>query len=92
MRIPRNRSHWAWNRGPGEATVFECHSPGLVADDPEDKRIVWLLGDDEQKGINHVARNHFIEFDQAIVDEIEARAIAEESRRSSTASIKAEKR
>ena len=29
MRIPRNKVHWAWNRGTERAVVFESHSPPL---------------------------------------------------------------
>ena len=31
MRIPRNKVHWAWNRGTETAVVFESHSPPQCA-------------------------------------------------------------
>src|SRR5579872_7373588 len=29
MRIPRNKVHWAWNRGKETAVIFESHAPPL---------------------------------------------------------------
>lgn len=32
LRIPPNRIHWAWNKGPGNCVQVEVHCPGLQAD------------------------------------------------------------
>jgi mannose-6-phosphate isomerase-like protein (cupin superfamily) len=75
MRIPRNKVHWAWNRGSETAVVFESHSPPL-RDRGGDA--VGLLGpDDEAAKIQHMS-NILVKLDQAEIDGIEARAIAEE--------------
>jgi quercetin dioxygenase-like cupin family protein len=77
MRIPRDRPHWAFNRGPGNCVVLECHAP-LLIDDPKSEKIVWLLDETEDRAAVTSKRNLFVEFDQQKVDEIEARAFAEE--------------
>jgi quercetin dioxygenase-like cupin family protein len=79
MRIPRNKVHWAWNRGPGNATVIETHSPPLTAYTQNLEKIVSLLGPDEDPSQRTINTNVFPPFDQDAVDRIEARALAEES-------------
>jgi quercetin dioxygenase-like cupin family protein len=76
MRIPRNRPHWAFNRSNDNAVVFECHAP-LLIEGGKDK-VVWLLDDRDDKNAISSHRNNFIDYDQQKVDEIEARAFAEE--------------
>jgi mannose-6-phosphate isomerase-like protein (cupin superfamily) len=78
MRIPRNKVHWAWNRGAETAVVFESHSPPLTGTIHGRGDAVALLGpDDDEKAIKHMA-NIMVEMKQAEIDAIEARGIAEE--------------
>lgn len=80
MRIPRNLPHWAFNRSAGHCVVLEAHAP-LLIEDPNDERIRWLLRDDEDRSGVMTKRNSFIDFDQAKIDAIEARAFEEELER-----------
>jgi mannose-6-phosphate isomerase-like protein (cupin superfamily) len=75
MRIPRNKVHWAWNRGTEIAVVFESHSPPL-RDRGGDA--VPLLGPDDDASKVQQTANILVKVDQAEIDAIEARAIAEE--------------
>jgi quercetin dioxygenase-like cupin family protein len=75
MRIPRNKVHWAWNRGTETAVVFESHSPPLR--DRHGTAVALLGPDDDAAKIQHMP-NILVEMDQAEIDRIEARAIAEE--------------
>ena len=77
MRIPRNRPHWAYNRSDGNAIVFECHAPLLIENRNQDK-VVWLLDETEDQASIQTYQNTFIEFSQERVDEVEARAFAEQ--------------
>jgi quercetin dioxygenase-like cupin family protein len=79
MRIPRDKVHWAWNRGPGSATVIETHSPPITANNQNLEKIVSLLGPDEDPSRRTVTTNVFPQFDQDAVDRIEERALAEET-------------
>jgi len=78
MRIPRNKVHWAWNRGPGEATVIETHSPPITANNQNNEKIVSLLGPDEDPAERYTPTNVFPPFDHAAVRRVEERAFAEE--------------
>jgi quercetin dioxygenase-like cupin family protein len=75
MRIPRNKVHWAWNRGKETAIVFESHSPPL-RDRGGDAHP--LLGPDDDAGKIRHMQNILVKVDQAEIDAIEARAIVEE--------------
>jgi quercetin dioxygenase-like cupin family protein len=75
MRIPRNKVHWAWNRGTETAVVFESHSPPL-RDRGGDA--VALLGPDDDAAKIQQMSNILVKMDQAEIDRIEARGIAEE--------------
>ena len=77
MRIPRNKVHWAWNRGTETAVVFESHSPPLR--DRGGDAVALLGPDDDAAKIQHMP-NILVKMDQAEIDRIEARAIAEEGR------------
>jgi uncharacterized cupin superfamily protein len=78
MRIPRNKVHWAWNRGTEKAVVFESHSPPLTGTIHGRGDAVALHGpDDDDSKIQHMA-NIMVKIDQAEIDAIEARGIAEE--------------
>jgi quercetin dioxygenase-like cupin family protein len=77
MRIPRNRPHWAYNRSNDDAVVFECHAP-LLVEERSSAKTVWLLDDRDDKDAISTHRNNYIDFSQAEIDEIEARAFAEE--------------
>jgi quercetin dioxygenase-like cupin family protein len=79
MRIPKNRMHWAWNRGKTNAIILECHTPRLSADHQNDELIAMALGDDEDTNQFPVMTNTFTPFNQADIDEIERRAFEEES-------------
>jgi quercetin dioxygenase-like cupin family protein len=78
MRIPRNKVHWAWNRGPAQATVIETHSPPITANNQNLEKIVSLLGPDEDASKRITHTNVFPPFDQKAVDGIEERALTEE--------------
>jgi mannose-6-phosphate isomerase-like protein (cupin superfamily) len=75
MRIPRNKVHWAWNRGTETAVVFESHSPPLR--DRGGDAVALLGPDDDAAKIQHMS-NLLVKMDQAEIDRIEARGIAEE--------------
>src|ERR1700756_3006069 len=75
MRIPRNKVHWAWNRGNETAVVFESHAPPL-RDRGGDAAA--LLGPDDDAAKIQQTPNILVKMDQAEIDRIEARAIAEE--------------
>ena len=78
MRIPRNKVHWAWNRGSETAVVFESHSPPLTGTIHGRGHAVALVGpDDDESAIQHKP-NILVKMDQAEIDAIEARGIAEE--------------
>jgi quercetin dioxygenase-like cupin family protein len=78
MRIPRNKVHWAWNRGRDVAVVFESHCPPLTGTIHGRGDAVPLLGpDDDESKIQHMA-NILVKMPQAEIDDIERRAIAEE--------------
>jgi quercetin dioxygenase-like cupin family protein len=77
MRIPKNRVHWAWNRGPGHAVVLETHAPPITANNQHNELIVSVLGPDEDRSKTTLT-NVFPDFDQAEMKEIERRAIAAE--------------
>src|SRR5215469_9600093 len=45
MRIPRNKVHWAYNRGDAPCTIIESHCPPLIGNDEEARKTaVPLLG------------------------------------------------
>jgi len=78
MRIPRNKVHWAWNRGDNNVVVIESHTPSLVGDEHASQKAVGLIGPDEDpKSFLH-AINSVVAMSDAEVDAIEKRAIAEE--------------
>jgi len=78
MRIPRNKIHWAWNRGNEHCVLFESHTPPLIGDDNLGDKVVALLGPDDDRVAIQGIQNIRDPYDQAEVDAIEARAIAEE--------------
>jgi quercetin dioxygenase-like cupin family protein len=79
MRIPRNKPHWAWNRGSEMAVVFESHSPPLIGT----REALWkepkaLLAPDEPIESVRYAYNELVDTDPAEVARIEERAFEEE--------------
>jgi mannose-6-phosphate isomerase-like protein (cupin superfamily) len=78
MRIPRNKVHWAWNRGTETAVVFESHAPPLR---DRGREAVALLGPDDDPAKIQFMSNILVKMDQAEIDRIEARGIAEEEAR-----------
>lgn len=81
MRIPKNRSHWAWNRSSSNAIILECHTPRLCADHQNDELIASVLGPDEDTTQFPTMTNDFAPFNQAEIDAIEQRAFNEEAAR-----------
>jgi mannose-6-phosphate isomerase-like protein (cupin superfamily) len=79
MRIPRNRVHWAYNRGSEHAVIIESHCPPLIGNDAEARKTAEpLLGPDEDAAkVNYVV-NQVVPLDPKDVAEVEARAFAEE--------------
>jgi quercetin dioxygenase-like cupin family protein len=75
MRIPRNKVHWAWNRGKDTAVVFESHAPPLR--DRGSDAYPLLGPDDDASKVAH-KNNILVKLDQGEIDRVEARAIAEE--------------
>ena len=84
MRIPRNKIHWAWNRSGESCTLFESHSPPLIPGDNVKDKVVPLLASDEDPATINAVTNIRDPYDQAEVDAIEARAIAEAGQKAST--------
>jgi quercetin dioxygenase-like cupin family protein len=78
MRIPRNKVHWAWNRGSETAVVLESHSPPLR--DRGGDAFALLGPDDDPARIQQMS-NILVKMDQAEIDAIEERGIAEEEGR-----------
>ena len=79
MRIPRNKVHWAYNRGDAPCTIIESHCPPLIGNDEEARKTaVPLLGPDEDvAGVRYVV-NQVVPMDPAKVAAIEERAWKEE--------------
>ena len=85
MRIPRNKVHWAWNRGPAQASVIESHSPPLTGNKGMLDHAIGLLGPDEDvKTINHTSNRH-ADYDPKDIEAVERRAIQEEEGQASAA-------
>ena len=80
MRIPRNKVHWAWNRGTEIAVIVD--QPRATAAGPRRRRRAVAAPDDDAAKIQHTP-NILVKMDQAEIDRIEARAIAEEEGRQS---------
>ena len=78
MRIPRNKIHWAWNRADEHCVLIESHTPPLIGDEDLKGKAVPLLAPDEDLEAVNAVENLRDPYDQAEVDAIEARAIAEE--------------
>jgi len=78
MRIPRNAVHWAWNRGNETAVLVESHSPPLTGTVFDHGEAVALLGPNEDDASIQHKGNILVKMDQAEINAIEARAIAEE--------------
>jgi hypothetical protein len=79
MRIPRNRVHWAYNRGTEHCVIIESHCPPLIGNDAEARKTaVPLLGPDEDPSQVHYVVNQVVPMDAKVVADIEERALAEE--------------
>lgn len=78
MRIPKNKIHWAWNRTEKNVILLETHSPPLIGIEGLKDKVVSLLGMDEDPKTIQRVDNIRDPYNQKEVDEIEARAIAEE--------------
>jgi quercetin dioxygenase-like cupin family protein len=79
MRIPRNRVHWAYNRGTEHCVIIESHCPPLIGNNAEARETAMpLLGPDEDvKAVRYVV-NEVVPMDPAKVAAIEERAWNEE--------------
>jgi quercetin dioxygenase-like cupin family protein len=75
MRIPRNKVHWAWNRGSGPCVMLESHTPPLIGDEQLRRAATPMLGPDEDAELVQGVRNIHVDING--LDEIERRAIAE---------------
>ena len=79
MRIPRNRLHWAYNRGTEKCVIIESHCPPLIGNDEEARKTaVPLLGPDEDVAAVKYVVNQVVPMDPAEVAAIEERAWKEE--------------
>lgn len=79
MRIPKDKVHWAWNRGTEQAVIIETHCPPLIGNDAEARTTaVPLLGPDEDKEKVPYVVNRVIPMDPKEVAAIEQRAFDEE--------------
>jgi mannose-6-phosphate isomerase-like protein (cupin superfamily) len=78
MRIPRGKTHWAWNRGPAKCRILEVHTPPLTGEADLNSACLRLLGSDDDQSKYRGVPNQWGPFDQAEVDAIEARAVSEE--------------
>jgi mannose-6-phosphate isomerase-like protein (cupin superfamily) len=47
MRIPRNKIHWAWNRGNSKCVMLEAHNPPLIGDERLRRVATPMLDSDE---------------------------------------------
>ncbi len=47
MRVPRNKIHWAWNRGTGPCVMLEAHTPPLTGEAMIKIGAVAMLAPDE---------------------------------------------
>lgn len=47
MRVPRNKIHWAWNRGGGPCVMLEAHTPPLTGEAMIKIGAVAMLAPDE---------------------------------------------
>jgi mannose-6-phosphate isomerase-like protein (cupin superfamily) len=79
MRIPKNKVHWAWNRGNENAVLIETHSPPLIGNNAEARALsVPLLGPSEDKEKVPYVVNVVVPMDPKDVAAIEQRAWDEE--------------
>jgi quercetin dioxygenase-like cupin family protein len=79
MRIPRNRVHWAYNRGTEHCVIIESHCPPLIGNDAEARKTaVPLLAPDEDVASVRYVVNEVVPMDPTAVAEIEERALADE--------------
>lgn len=75
LRIPRDKIHWAWNRGSGPCVMLESHTPPLIGDEQLRRAATPMLGPDENPALVRGVRNIHLDIDK--LEEIERRAIAE---------------
>jgi len=80
MRVPRNKIHWAWNRGSGPCVMLEAHTPPLTGEAMIKIGAVSMMAPDEV-AIDPVF-NHQVDYPK--MAEVEARAIAEPAEASRT--------
>ncbi len=73
LRIPRNKIHWAWNRGAGQCVMLESHTPPLIGDDMLRRAATPMLDAEEANVDIPGVRNIHLDYDK--VEEVEQRAI-----------------
>ena len=75
MRIPRNKIHWAWNRGSSKCVMMEAHNPPLIGDERLRRVATPMLVSDEAaqeiRGVCNIA------VDYPKMAETEQRSISE---------------
>lgn len=79
MRIPRNKLHWAWNRGDVPCVLIEAHSPPLTGDQKLRDAAIPLTGPEEDTANIPRARN--IHITDPRTKDVEEKAINEEAER-----------
>ena len=75
MRIPRNKVHWAWNRGDVPCVLIEAHSPPLTGDQKLRDVAIPLTGPDEDT--SNIPRAKNIHISDPRTKEVEERSAAE---------------
>ena len=73
MRVPRDKIHWAWNRGDRPCVMLEAHTPPLTADERIKIGVISMRAPDEE-AIEPVTNLH-VDYPQ--MAEVEARALGE---------------
>src|ERR1035437_1350388 len=73
LRIPRNKIHWAWNRGTAPCVMLESHTPPLIGDEMLRRAATPMLGPDENSDVITGVRNIHLDYDK--LEEVEQRAI-----------------
>ncbi len=72
MRVPPNKLHWSWNKGPGTSILAEVHSPGLQADWPD--IAIPLFDEGESTKTSGSPHNRLVDTSQDYISEVEKQA------------------
>jgi len=75
MRVPRNKIHWAWNRGTGPCVMLEAHTPPLTGDAKlKVGAVAMMTQEEESEALDGVVN---LQADYPKLAEVEERAICE---------------